>query len=195
MGAVRLLRTLAPLVLIAGLATACGGGSSSSASGTPTDGSSVATSGQLEVRPVFARYAPGVQFGPQIPQDLVDQMSHQPCPMKPVTLQGMVLECDAGKTVYLMKDPLTTGGVETAVAKQIGHGKLWYIQVTLDPSTESTLAAATKTMTGTEIAYSFQGAVLTSVIVDSSFNSHQLAITGDYDKAQATHLAAQLAKS
>ena len=195
MGAVRLLRTLAPLALIAGLATACGGGSSSSASGTPTDGSQVATSGRLEVRPVFARYAPGVQFGPQIPKDLVDQMSHQPCPMKPVILQGMVLECDAAKTVYLMKDPLTTGGVDTAVAKQIGHGKLWYIQVTLDPSTESTLAAATKTMTGTEIAYSFQSAVLTSVIVDSSFNSHQLAITGDYDKAQATHLAAQLAKS
>jgi hypothetical protein len=195
MGAVRLLRTLALLALIAGLATACGDGSSSSASGTPTDGSSVATSSQLEVRPVFARYAPGVQFGPQVPKDLVDQMSHQPCPMKPTTLQGMVMECDAGKTVYLMKDPLTTGGVDTAVAKQIGHGKLWFVQVTLDPSTASTLAAATKTMTGTEIAYAFRGTVLTSVIVDSSFDSHKLAIIGDYDKAQATQLAAQLAKA
>ena len=31
--------------------------------------------------------------------------------------------------------------IDTAAAKQIGHGKLWFIQVTLDPSTAGTLAA------------------------------------------------------
>ena len=195
MGAVRLLRTLAPLALIAILVTACGSGSSSSAGGTPTDTASAATSTALEVRPVFARYAPGVQFGPQLPKDLVAEMSHQSCPMEPRTLQGMLMECDADKTVYLMKDPITSGGVDSAVAKEIGHGKLWFVQVTLDPATASTLAAATKSLTGTEIAYSFQGAVLTSVIVDSSFDSDQLAIIGDYDKAQATRLADELAKA
>ena len=195
MGAVRLLRTLAPLALIASLATACGSGSSSSTSGTPSDGGSATTSTALEVRPVFARYSPGVQFGPQVPKDLVAQMSNQSCPMDPATVQGMLMECDADKTVFLMKDPITTGGVDTAVAKQIGHGKLWFIQVALDPSTASTLGAGTKSLAGTDIAYSFRGTVLTSVIVDSSFNSDKLAIIGDYDKAQATKLADQIASS
>src|SRR6185503_11275482 len=107
MGAVRLLRTLAPLALVAILATACGSGSSSSpsSSGTPSDDGPATTSSSFEVRPVFARYSPGVQFGPQVPKDLVDQMSNQSCPMDPATVQGMLMECDAEKTVYLMKDP------------------------------------------------------------------------------------------
>jgi hypothetical protein len=195
MGAVRFLRTLAPLALIACLATACGSGSSSSSSGTPSDGGSATTSTALEVRPVFARYSPGVQFGPQVPKDLIAQMSHQPCPMEPTSVQGMLMECDADKTVFLMKDPITTGGVDSAVAKQIGHGKLWYIQVALDPATASTLAAGTKALTGTDVAYSFRGKVLTSVIVDPSFNSSKLAIIGTYDKAQATKLAHEIASS
>jgi preprotein translocase subunit SecD len=175
-----------------GVATACGSGSSSSDGGSPSAEAVASTSDQLQVRPVFARYSPGVQFGPQIPRELVDSLSHQPCPMKPTTLQAMLLECDAAKTVYLMKDPVTSGGVSTAVAKQIGHGRLWFVRVTLDPATASTLAGATKGLTGTELAYSFDGSVLTSVIVDSSFDSGRLAITGDYDKAQATRLADQL---
>jgi hypothetical protein len=197
MGAVRLLRTLAPLALVAILATACGSGSSSSpsSSGTPSDDGPATTSSSFEVRPVFARYSPGVQFGPQVPKDLVDQMSNQSCPMDPATVQGMLMECDAEKTVYLMKDPITSGGVDSAVAKQIGHGKLWYIQVTLDPATAGTLATATKPLTGTDIAYSLDGTVLTSVIVDSSFHSDKLAIIGSFDKAEATKLASRIASS
>jgi len=193
MGAVRLLRTLAPLALIATLVTACGSGSSSSAAAPPTGGSSASASGQFEVRPVFARYSPGVQFGPQVPKELVDQMSHQSCPMKPATVQGMLMECGADKTVYLMKDPITTGGVDTAEAKELQHD--WFVQVTLDPSTASTLAAATPSLAGTDLAYSFQGSVLTSAIVDSSFDSGKLAIIGDFDKARATHLAHEIATS
>ncbi len=195
MVAVLLLRTLAPLALIASLATGCGSGSSSSTSGTPSDSGSAAPTSSLEVRPVFARYSPGLQYGPQVPQDLMSQMSHQSCPMDPATVQGMLMECDAAKTVYLMKDPITTGGVDTAVAKQIGHSKLWFIQVTLDPSTASTLAAGTKSLAGTDVAYSLQGTVLTSVVVDPSFDSGKLAIIGDYDEAQATKLADQISSS
>ncbi len=197
MGAVRLLRTLAPLALVAILATACGSGSSSgpSSSGTPSDGGSATTSSSFEVRPVFARYSPGVQFGPQVPKDLLDQMSHQSCPMDPTTVQGMLMECDAESTVFLMKDPITSGGVDTAVAKPVGRSKLWFIEVTLDPATASTLAEGTKPLTGTDIAYSFQGTVLTSVVVDSSFHSDKLAIIGTYDQAQATELARQIASS
>jgi hypothetical protein len=173
MGAVRLLRTLAPLSLIAILAAACGSGSSSSSSGTPSDAGSPTASTAFEVRPVFARYSPGIQFGPSVPKDLIAQMSHQPCPMDPTSVQGMVMECDAEKTVFLMKGPITSGGVDTA----------------------STLAAGTKSLEGTDIAYSFRGAVLTSVIVNSSFDSDKLAIIGDYDKAQATKLADQIASA
>jgi hypothetical protein len=195
MGAVRLLRTLAPLALVAALVTACGSDSSSSAGGTPTDTASAATSTALQVRPVTARYAPGVQFGPQLPKELATELSQQSCPMQPRTLEDLLMECDAGRTVYLMKDPITSGGVASAVAKEIGHGKLWFVRVTLDPSTASTLAGATKTLTGSEVAYSFQGAVLTSVIVDSSFDTARLSIIGDYDKAQASRLADELAKA
>ena len=147
------------------------------------------------MRPVFARYSPGVQFGPQVPKDLVDQMSHQSCPMDPATVQGMLMECDAASTVFLMKDPITTGGVDSAVAKQIGHGKLWFVEVTLDPATAGTLAAGAKPLAGTDIAYSFKGTVLTSVVVDSSFHSGKLAIIGTYDKHQATKLAHRLASA
>jgi preprotein translocase subunit SecD len=195
MGAVRLLRTLAPLALIASFATACGSDSSSSAGGTPTDPASAATSTSLQIRPVTARYAPGVQFGPQLPKELAAQLSEQSCPMDPSTFQDQLLECGGGKTVYLMKDPITSGGVASAVAKEVGHGKLWFVRVTLDPSTSSTLAEATKNLSGTEVAYSFQGAVLTAVIVDSSFDADCLAIIGEYDKAQATRLADELARA
>ena len=195
MGLVRLLRTLAPLALIATFAAACGGSdSSSSAGGTPTDPASAATSAPLQVRPVTARYAPGLQFGPQLPKDLATQLRQQSCPMDPTTIEDQLLEC-GGKTVYLMKDPITSGGVASAVAKQIGHGKLWFVRVTLDPSTASTLDEATQSLSGTEVAYSFQGAVLTSVVVDSSFDTGRLAIIGDYDKAQATRLADELAQA
>lgn len=192
MGAVRLLRSLVPLALIAALVTACGSGSSSQGAGGST---SSGASSSLELRPVYARYAPGVPFGPQIPKNLVSTMSSVKCPAKARTVQGMMLACDAGRTVYLMKNPIVTGGVATATAKQIGHGKLWFVQLTLDPSAASTLGTAAKSMTGTELAFAFRGKVLTSVIIDSSFDATRLAITGNYDKAQATRLATQLTQS
>jgi hypothetical protein len=201
MGAVRLLRILAPLALVAALATACGSGSSSDASGPPTfptsSGASPSSgaSSSLELRPVFARYAPGVSLGPSLPKELVDALSHQKCPTKPHELQGMLLECDAGGTVFLLKSPIVSGGVASATAKEIGHGKLWFIQITLDPSTKATLDAAAKSLAGTELAYSFGGTVITSVIIDPSFDSGKLAITGTFDKGQATELAGRLTSS
>jgi hypothetical protein len=200
MGAVRLLRILTPLALVAALATACGSGSSSDASGPPSFPTSSGTtssgsSASLELRPVFARYASGVSLGPSLPKDLVDTMSHQKCPTKPREVQGMLLECDAGGTVFLLKAPIVSGGVATATPEEIGHKKLWFVQITLDSSSSNTLDDVAKTLGGTELAYSFGGSVITSVIIDSSFDSGKLAIIGNYDKAQATHLASQLASS
>lgn len=194
MGAVRPLRILAPLALVVALATACGGGSSSQGAGGPTSSAptSVGASSSLELRPVYARYAKGVQLGPAVPKDLVGTMSHQKCPTKPREVQGMLLECDAGGTVFLLKAPVVSGGVATATPKEIGHKNLWFVQITLDPSTKATLDAAAKSMSGTEIAYSFGGTVVTSEIVDPSFDTGKLAIIGNYDKAQATRLAGQL---
>lgn len=193
MGAVRLPRILAPLTIVAALVTACGGGSSSQGAGGPT--APVGASSSLQIRPVYARYAPGVSLGPELPQALVDTMSHQKCPTKPRVVQGMLLECDAGQTVYLLKNPVVSGGVASATAEEIGHRKLWFVKITLDASTKATLDAAAKTMTGTELAYSFGGSVVTSVIVDPSFDSGKLAIIGDYDQAQATGLARQISGS
>lgn len=196
MGAVRLLRTLTPLVLVAAVVAACGSGSSSQGAGGPTSSpTSDGASSSLEVRPVYARYAHGISLGPGVPKDLAATMSDQKCPTKPRVVHAMLLECDAGGTVFLLKSPIVSGGVASATATQIGHGKLWFVQITLDPATKATLDAAAKTMTGTELAYSFDGSVITSVIVDSSFDTGKLAIIGTYTKAQATRLASRITNS
>jgi hypothetical protein len=201
MGAVRLLRTLAPLVLVTALGllvSGCGSGSSSGpgADGsTPTSGGTTSSNGSLELRPVYARYATGVALGPQVPKDLVDAMSSQSCPMSPAVLQGMLMECDAGKTVYLLKDPIVSGDVTSASIHQIGKQNLYFLRLTLDPTAASRLDSLAASMTGTELAYCFGGSVLTSVIIDSHFGSSHLAITGNYNKARATALAAQITGS
>jgi hypothetical protein len=193
MGAVRVLRSLAPLALVACLGTACGSGSSSNAG----DGGPSSPSGGtgLELRPVYARYASGVQLGPQVPKDLLSAMSSQSCPMDPAQLQGMLMECDAGKTVFLLKAPVVSGHVAKAEAIQIGHHNLYFLKLTLDPSAAATLDAALPRMIGTELALSYRGTVLTSVIIDSQFSAKRLVVTGQYDKAQATKLAGELGGS
>jgi len=203
MVAVRLLRTLAPLLLVASLATACGSGSSSDPRGaggstTPASGGATGSSaggGQLELRPVYARYATGVPLGPQVPKDLLDAMSSQSCPMDPAALQGMVMECDSGKTVFLLKDPLVSGDVTTADVHQIGHQNLYFLRLTLDPTAAAALDTQAQSMVGTELAFCYGGRVLTSVIVDAHFSAERLTITGSYTKAQATKLAGQITAS
>jgi len=190
MGAVRHLRTLAPLALAAGLLVACSNSSSSSSS--VDDSTLVGSSGGFEIRPVFARYAPGVPFGPQLPQDLVQEMQQQSCPMKPREVNGMLMECDAGKTVYLLKNPVVSGDVASATAKQIGHKDIWYVQVGLDDTGAQAVNTLVKDQVGTELAFSYGGKVVTSVVVDQSLHPDRLGLIGDFDKAQATQLASQL---
>jgi hypothetical protein len=194
MGPVRLLRSLVPLVLVAGLAAACGNGSSSQPGGAGSPpGTGVAPSipgNQLEVRPVYARYATGVQLGPQIPQDLVKTLSSTSCPTKARVVRGMILECDAGKTVFLLRSPIVVGGVASATAAELQ--KIWYVKVELDSSAEAKLKAALPSIQGSELALSFGGQVLTAPIVDPSFATDHLAIIGNFDQKTATKLAAQI---
>lgn len=185
----RHLRNLAPLAAVAILAaavlSACGSGSSSS-------GPSAGPSDKLQVRPVYARYAPGVSLGPQIPKDLVNEMSSTRCPTKPRVVSGKVLECDTEKTVFLMDDPIFTDGVAKATAMHIGNQKLWYVKVELTQDAQDTLTSAAKSLDGHELAYSFGGEVLTSIIVDSSFDPTHLVLLGNDDEAQAKQLADKL---
>jgi hypothetical protein len=191
MGAVRLLRTVAPLALVAGLAVACGNGSSSSGTSTG-DSTVVGASSGFEVRTVYARYAPGVPFGPQIPKAVVGELSSQSCPMKPRIVDEMVMECDAAKTVYLLDNPVVDAKVASATPQQIGHSKLWDLEVKLDPTSAKQLGDQQGSMTGQQIAFCYGGAVLTSIAIDSSFHAEHFAITGNYDKAGATRLAQEL---
>ncbi len=188
----RVLRTLAPLALVAGLATACGNGSGSSSDSQSGDSTILGASSGFEVRTVYARYAPGVPFGPQLPQALVNEMSSQSCPMQPRIVQDLLMECDTGKTVYLLKNPLVRGAVASATPLQIGHKNIWYVEVKLDPDVAQEVTDATKSLTGEQLAFSYDGAVLTSLVVDSSFHPSHFAITGDYDQASATKLAQEL---
>jgi preprotein translocase subunit SecD len=115
--------------------------------------------------------------------------------MKPAELQGMLMECDAGKTVFLLKDPLVSGNVAKAAVKQVGHQKLYFLKLTLDPSAAATLDTEAPRIAGTELALSFGGTVLTSVIIDAQFTAARLVITGSYTKAQATKLAGEITGS
>lgn len=189
MGAVRHLRTLAPLALVAGLLAACGNNSSSS---SVDDSTVVGSSGGFEIRPVFARYAPGVPFGPQLPAALVDELKQQSCPMKPREVQGLLMECDAGKTVYLLKNPVVSDDVASATAKQVGHGDIWYVQVGLDATAADAMKTLVQDQVGSELAFSYGGTVVTSVVVDQSLHPDRVGLIGDFDKASATKLASQL---
>jgi hypothetical protein len=196
MGAVRLARILAPLALVAAFATACGSGSSSQgAAGPSSSPTSVGASKSLELRPVYARYSTGIALGPSVPQALQATMSSVQCPTRPSVVQGMLLECDQSNTVFLLTAPIVSGGVASATAKEIGHGKLWFVQVTLVPAAKATLDSALKALTGTELAYSFDGTVVTSVVVDSALDTDRLSILGTYTKSQATRLAGRISSS
>jgi preprotein translocase subunit SecD len=191
MGAVRLLRNLAPLVLLATVLAGCGDDSSSVSSGGG-DSTVLGASSGFEVRVVYARYAPGVPFGPELPQALVQEMEDQTCPMKPRIVGGLLMECDTGKTVYLLKNPIVRGDVATATAQQVGHKNIWYVEVALQPDVAKTVASEATSMTGQQLAFTYNGDVLTSIAVDSSFHPSHFAITGDYDKGSATQLAQEL---
>jgi hypothetical protein len=195
MGAVRRLRVIVLLAVVATFAAACGSGSSSQGAGAPTSPAAVGASSSLELRPVYARYATGIALGPSVPQSLQTTMSSVKCPTKPSIVQGMLLECDLADTVFLLKAPIVSGGVASASAEQIGHKKLWFVRITLEPAAKATLDAALKTLTGTELAYSFDGSVVTSVIVDSALDTSKLAILGTFTKAQATRLAGRISSS
>jgi hypothetical protein len=192
MGAVRHLRTLAPLALVAGLLAACGHGSSSSSAG---DSTVVGNTGGFEIRPVYARYAPGVPFGPEIPKSVVNQMHQQSCPMKPRIVQGMLMECDAGKTVYLMQSPIVQGSVTSATPKQIDHKNLWYVEVGLDQKAAAAMTTEIKNQVGAELAFSYGGQVVTSVAVMPTLHADRVAVLGNYNKAQADKLAQQISGS
>ncbi len=194
MGAVRLLRTLAPLVLLATVLAGCGNDSSSSSPASSGGDSTVlGPSSGFEVRVVYARYAPGVPFGPELPKELVQEMQNQTCPMKPRIVGGLLMECDTGKTVYLLKNPIVKGDVATATPQQVGHKNIWYVEVALNADVAKTIASEAKSMTGQQLAFIYNGDVLTSIAVDSSFHPSHFAITGNYDKDSATRLAQELA--
>ena len=193
MDAVRFLRSLAPLALVVGLVTACGGGSSSS----PQGSTGAAVSSTVQLRVVSARYAQDTsqgqeQLGPQVPKALASKLQGYDCSSQPAVLDGLLMECDSTRTVYLMRAPLITGGIASAVPLQIGHSKQWYVKLTFDQTATSALSNAADTMTGQELAIVLDGRVLTALLIDSSMKDGHVGITGDYDKSSATQLARQL---
>lgn len=202
MGGVSAPRLLAVLALTAVLATACGSGSSSNdGASSGSDGSPApAPSGSVELRPVYARYAQKVpdgdsQLGPTVPEDLLAAMKSYDCSSDPTELQGKLVLCSPDQTVYLLDDPISSGGVASATPKHIGNQKDWFVTVQFDDQTTGTLAQATQTMPGTELAVVLEDQVLSAPIVDSSMADGHLVITGTLDQAQATTLAHGLSSS
>jgi preprotein translocase subunit SecD len=148
---------------------------------------------------VYAKYdsnAPaGEQLGPQAPKALLDTLKSFDCSSAPQDLQGLLVMCDSTGAVYVLKDPLSTGGVSSAVAKPIHGEKLWFVKVALDPQTTATLAQAVDTMPGTELALVVDNKVVSAPIIDPSMKDGTLGVVGDYDEQQAKALAAQLSQN
>jgi preprotein translocase subunit SecD len=193
MVAVRVVRTLAPLLLLAGVLAGCGDGSSSSSSSDTGQ----AVSSTVQFRLVTARYtqdqAQGQeQLGPPPPKELVDTMKNYDCSSKPVVVQGLLMECDGSSNVYLLDAPLVTGGVASAKPLQIGSGHEWYVRLTFDAAAASTLAKTVDSSPGNDLAVVLDGKVLTAVIMDASMKDGHIGITGDYDESSATQLAHEL---
>jgi preprotein translocase subunit SecD len=194
MVAVRVVRTLAPLVLLAGVLAGCGDGSSSSSS----SGDAVpAVSSTVQFRLVTARYTQDQsqgqeQLGPPPPKTLVDTMKNYDCSSKPVAVQGLLMECDASSNVYLLKAPLVTGHVASAKPLPIGSGPEWYVKLTFDADGASTLSKTVDSSPGNDLAVVLDGKVVTALIMDTSMKDGHIGITGDFDKASATQLAQQL---
>ena len=199
MGRVSAPRLFAVLALTAVVAAGCGSGSSSNDGASGGGTTSSAPSGALELRPVYAHYANGAplgtQLGPPVPKDLQDAMKSHDCSSKPAELQGMLLVCDSNQTVYLLEDPIVSGGVASATPEQVGHKNLWFLKVALDEQATGTLSQATQSLAGSELAVVLGDQVLSSQIVDPSLADGHLAITGNLDQAQATRLAHQLSGS
>jgi preprotein translocase subunit SecD len=196
MGAVRVVRTLAPLVLLAGALAGCGDDSSSSSDGAGAS-TGPAVSSTVQFRLVAARYAQDTskgqeQLGPPAPKDMVDTMKNYDCSSAPTAVQGQLMECDAASNVYLLKAPLVTGGIASATPLAIGSGPEWYVRVTFDDDAAATLSDTVDTGLGGDLAVVLNGKVLTAVLVDSSMKDGHIGITGGYDKASATKLAQQL---
>jgi hypothetical protein len=200
MGRVSAPRLLSVLALTAVLAAGCGSGSSSNDGASGADPTTPpASSGSLELRPVYAHYTQGAplggQLGPGVPKDVLDAMKTHDCSSKPSELQGKLLVCDADQTVYLLEDPIVSGGVASATPEQVGHSKLWFLKVALDAQATGTLADATQSLAGSEVALVLDDQILSSQIIDPSLAGGHLAITGTLDQAQATKLARQLTAS
>jgi preprotein translocase subunit SecD len=191
MVAVRALRILAPLVVLAGALAGCGGGSSSSTASS-ADSSILGASSGFEMRTLYARYTPGVTGAPDLSKSVEQELSGQSCPMKPQIVGGMLMECDQGKTVYLLQNPIVRGDVADATAKQVGHKDIWYIEASLDSDAAKTISNETTSMTGEQVAFIYDGVVLSSIVIDSNFHPDHFAIIGDFDKASATKLAQEL---
>jgi preprotein translocase subunit SecD len=195
MYAVRLVRILAPLAVVAALAAACGNGSSSD-SGTTATGPAKSTTVQLRL--VTARYTQNPaqgqeQLGPPPPKDLVDTMKNYDCSSDPTEVSGKLMECDASRNVYLLDAPVVTGGVASAKPLEIGSGKQWYVRLTFDTAATSTLSKTVDSAAGSDLAVVLNGKVVTAVLVSTSMKDGSIGVTGDYDKSSATRLAHQLA--
>jgi preprotein translocase subunit SecD len=197
MGAVRVVRTLAPLVLLAGVLGACGDDSSSGSSGDSDTSLGPAVSSTVQFRVVAARYAQDTsqgqeQLGPPPPKDLVDTMKNYDCSSRPTVVQGLLMECDATGSVYLLNTPLVTGSLAAATPLQIGSSGQWYVKVSFDDAATSTLSRAVDQAPGSDLAVVLDGKVVTAVIMDTSMKDGHIGITGDYDKTSAKQLAQQL---
>ncbi|MGI8521896.1 MAG: SecDF P1 head subdomain-containing protein [Nocardioides sp.] len=190
---------LALLALSATLVTGCGSGDQSSSTGAPTSSGtpSAPPVNALEfgVHSVVARFNKGVPLGPQVPKDVVTELSSHDCSSPASTVSdGSEIACDPGGSVYLLKPPAVSGHVQSAQAQEVGTTKQWYVAVQLDPTGTSQLSDLTADLVGSEIALTVRGDVVGAPVVYQRLTDGKLSVLGNYGKSQATRLASSLTR-
>lgn len=188
------------LALAGALFAGCGSGNDSSSAGAPapsgTTSAPAANAPVLGVHTVIARYSRGVPLGPQVPKQVLTQLSSHDCSSSAGTAQdGSEIACDAGGSVYLLKPAAVAGHVQSAQAHEVGTSPQWYVKVQLDPSGTSALSQLTAGLVGSEIALTVRGDVVGAPVVYQQVTDGKLSILGDYGKAQAIKLASAIIES
>ena len=100
--------------------------------------------------------------------------------------------CDGDGTVFLVKDPIVTGGVATAVAKPIHGEKLWFVEVALDPqATQTAVRRRRHECRCRSSPWWLDDHVISAPIIDSSMKDGTLGVIGNSDEQQAKALASR----
>jgi preprotein translocase subunit SecD len=87
---------------------------------------------------------------------------------------------------------VTDTDIDNATASNVSNMETWIVDVTLTPEGQRKLSEYTKSHIGNYVVITQDNKVLSSTIVNKTYERGQLEIVGEFDKVKAEVIAAQL---